>query len=290
MERGPIRVTVEVSPSPARLSDEPTLTLTMDYEMGVEVEQPPFGEALGDFAILDFREPLPESRGNRQIVRQIYTLEPQRTGALQIDPIPIRFTDNRPDGDGQQHSLETESLAVEITSIAEGEAPSLDDVRGLAGPLPIEKPKDVLWWWLGGAAVPLAVLVAVWLLIRQRATSEERQLSPQELAYLELERLMEADLAEHDVKLFYVELTGIVRRYIERTTGVHAAEQTTEEFLWEIGGSPAFPADERKRLASFLESADLVKFAAHEPTAADIEATFERAKAFLRLETREAAA
>jgi hypothetical protein len=34
-----------------------------------------------------------------------------------------------------------------------------------------------------------------------------------------------------------------------------------------------------------LESADLVKFAAHQPDPADIEASFERAKAFIGMET-----
>jgi hypothetical protein len=104
------------------------------------------------------------------------------------------------------------------------------------------------------------------------------------LAYLELEQLVQQRLSERDIKLFYVHLTGIVRRYIERTTGVHAAEQTTEEFLREIGAGDVFDQAERERLAAFLEAADLVKFAAMEPTTRDIEMTFQRAKAFLGLD------
>jgi len=60
--------------------------------------------------------------------------------------------------------------------------------------------------------------------------------------------------------------------------------------LREIGSSGVFVADERERLASFLESADLVKFAAHEPTTDDIEESFTRAKLFIGLETQGAAA
>lgn len=285
IERGPLRVLVEVTPSPARLSDEPTLTLTLDAEAGVEVVKPPFGDAMGDFNILDFHQPLPVTRGDRRIVQQIYTLEPQRTGTLQIDPIPVRFKDSRPDGDGQEHALETEALAIEVTSLADDQAPSLDDVNALAGPLGIPEPAGTPWWMFGGAILILPVLGAgLWVLRRRKAVPTAQQLSPQELAYLELERLMEAGLSERDIKRFYVELTGIVRRYIERTTGVQAAEQTTEEFLREISVGDVFSATERERLAAFLESADLVKFAAHEPLASDIEATFERAKAFLGLD------
>ena len=44
----------------------------------------------------------------------------------------------------------------------------------------------------------------------------------------ELHQLSHSGLADSDVKRFYVELTAIVRRYIERTTGIRAPEQTTK--------------------------------------------------------------
>ncbi len=289
VERGPLRVSVQVEPSPARLSDEPTLTLTLDYEIGVQVEKPPFGEALGDFQIRGFREPLPKTRADREIVRQIYTLEPMRTGQLQIDPIPVTFTDNRPDGDNKSHTVETEALTVEVTSMVDTEAPTLDDLRGPAGPVPLPAPKySRLWLGVTCLLVFLAggMGVGLWLLRRRSGEAVEQQLSPQELAYLELQQIIERELSERDVKLYYVELTGVVRRYIERTTGIHAPEQTTEEFLQEIRAGTAFSGSERERLSLFLESADLVKFAAHRPTASDVATTFERAKMFLGLAER----
>jgi hypothetical protein len=292
LDRGLIKVTVELAPSPARLSDEPTLTLTIDAAQGVAVEKPPFGEAIGGFLIRDFREPLPETRGDREIRRQIYTLEPVETGTQHIAPIAVSFTDRRPSGDGQRHTIETESLAVEITSVLGQQAPSLDALQPLAGPLELPPPALATSPWL--AAGVLAIVIAAaglwWLYRRRRRDVEQRALSPQELAYLELDALLQERLAETDVKLFYVRLTAVVRRFIERTTGVHAPEQTTEEFLREIGRGELFSADERARLKAFLESADLVKFAAREPTAADIEQTFQRAQDFLGLPAREGAA
>jgi hypothetical protein len=290
--RGPLRVTVEVEPHPARLSDEPTLTLTLDCEQGVQVEKPPFGEAVGDFRIRDFREPLPETRSGRDIVRQIYVLEPLRTGQLQIDPIVVTFTDNRPQGDGAKHTAETEALTIEVTSMVEGEVPSLDDLKGPAGPVELPEQSTSRAWWLALGVLSvggLGTAVGLWLLLRRRGSQPERVLSPQELAYLELQRILEQELSQRDVKLFYVELTGVVRRYIERSTGIHAPEQTTEEFLREIGSGAVFSDAERDRLASFLESADLVKFAAHQPAAGDIETTFERAKMFIGLTEQEKA-
>jgi hypothetical protein len=292
IDRGLIKVTVEVRPNPARLSDEPTLTLTIDSARGVVVEKLPFGEAIGGFVIRDFREPLPETQGDREIRRQIYTLEPVQTGPQHIDPITVAFTDRRPQGDGKRHTVETESLAVEVTSMFPADVPSLDQLKPMAGP--VELPPTTaggLPWLAGGLlAAVLAAGGGWWLLRRRRWDLPEKTLSPQELAYLELDALLQENVSATDVKLFYVRLTGIVRRYIERTTGVHAPEQTTEEFLREIGRGQLFLGDERTRLKAFLESADLVKFAAQEPTAADVEQTFQRAQAFLGLHAQEEAA
>lgn len=292
VERGPVRVTVDVEPHPAQLSDELKMTLTIDFEQGVKVEKPPFGEAVGDsLVILDFQEPLPETKDNREIIRQVYTLEPARTGQLQIDPIVVSFSDERNEGDGRPHTVETEALTVEVTSIVADEAPSLDDLQGIQGPVALPKPRSGALLWIAVTCLCLVLAgVGVWFVFRRKASQPERVLSPQELAYLELQQILEAELSERDVKAFYVELTGVVRRYIERTTGIHAPEQTTEEFLREIGASDVFSHDDRLRLGAFLEAADLVKFAAHEPTPHDIEESFRRAKIFIGLGTQEAAA
>lgn len=62
---------------------------------------------------------------------------------------------------------------------------------------------------------------------------------------------------------FYVELTLIVRRYIELAHGIQAPEQTTPEFLAAAASHQAFDRPTLALLRSFLEAADLVKFAAH---------------------------
>ncbi len=284
-ELGPVRVTVEVVPAPARLSDEPTLTVTVTAKAGVDVQLPPFGEAVGDFVILDFHEPLVEIRGDREVTRQIYSLEPPRTGTLEIDPITVTFTDKQ-SGSGQgTQRLETEALAVEVVSLVDAEAPSLDDLLGFAPPM--ELPRKSLWWpWTMFSTLMLFSLAMGLLWLRRRRAHGPRpvKLSPREVASLELQRIWREQLHLRDIKLFYTELTGIVRRYIEDTVGVHAAEQTTEEFLREISNGNVFSADERRRLQDFLESADLVKFAAHQPDRGDTEDAYQRARLFVGID------
>jgi len=284
VERGPVQLSVEVEPAGPRLSDEPKLTLAIRSAKGVRIEKPPFGEALGEFLIRDFHEPLAESDGEYDVIRQVYTLEPTRAGKLSIAPIAVRFFDERPDGDGKQHTIESEALTVEVNSMLSEEAPTLADLRPAAGPIELHAAGSLLGWWiLLGAAVLAIAGVIVWM-FRRRRVQNEPQLSPQELAWLELEQIVEQNLAAGDAKEYYVELTGVVRRYIERSTGVHAPEQTTEEFLRAIAGHGSFADDDKRRLQQFLESADLVKFAGYQPEVRDIEDSFERAKRFIGLE------
>jgi len=291
VERGPVRLSVSVEPSPARLSDEPKLTIQIDYAQGVTVRKPEFGSALGDFTLRDFREPLPRVEGDRQILQQIYTLEPTRTGKIAVDPITVHFTDNRPDGNGKENNLQSEPIVVEVAAVVAADAPSLDQLRGPAEPLPLPQPSAIGSWWV--AAIGIAAIVAaiaLWWRRRRKVEPTAPSLTPTELAYLELQRLLEDRQAQEDVRVFYVELTAIVRRYIERTTGIHAPEQTTQEFLREISRRPDFPGDEAGRLKSFLESADLVKFAAHRPRKEDIEESFRRAKLFVGCDAGEGVA
>ena len=79
---------------------------------------------------------------------------------------------------------------------------------------------------------------------------------------------------------FYLRLTGIVRRYIEETTGIKAYEQTTGEFLT-MRWPDAFSPERAVRLADFLEAADLVKYAAQSPDVPQIDLAIARAREFV---------
>ena len=283
-ERGPVRVSVDLLPEEPRLSDEPTLTLTIDSQADVDVTSPPFGSALGDFIIRDFYEPVPQLKDGRQILKQIYTLEPTRPGPMSIEPITISFVDNRKDGDGKEHTIETEALLVDIGTMIDSQAPSLDDLRPA---LPPQELQDHAGNWLtwGIAFVVLVVAISAVVAVRRRKTgvSQEPQFTPEELARRELDELIGRRISQTNVKEFFVELTGIVRRYIERSTGVKAPEQTTEEFLREVNSQQLFSVDDNTRLGAFLESADLVKFAGFQPDEEAIKQSTHKAKQFIEL-------
>ena len=88
------------------------------------------------------------------------------------------------------------------------------------------------------------------------------------------------------IKEFYLRLTGIVRQYVEDTTGIRAPEQTTEEFLRDIHSHAEFPPERSVRLAEFLEAADLIKYAGQQPGEGQIDLAIARAHEFVNLKQR----
>jgi len=280
---GPVSLTVEISPSKIRLSDEPVLTLTIRSEPGVEVDKPPFGESIGEFLIRDYHEPLPKADGDAEIIQQVYTLEPTRAGTLSIAPVSVTFRDHSNGEDGGEHVIESEALNIEVSTIVGDAAPSLADLKPPAGPIELPSEGPPFWLWGPVLAILLGVSGIVWYRRRRKSLIVPPPPTPRELAQLELDQIINRRLAETDVKVFYVELTGVVRRYIERSTGVKAPEQTTEEFLREILKKTVFEDAEQRRLQQFLESADLVKFAGHQPATGDVNASIQRAREFTQL-------
>jgi hypothetical protein len=73
---------------------------------------------------------------------------------------------------------------------------------------------------------------------------------------------------------YYVELSSILRHYIEDRFMVHAPEMTTPEFLAEASKSGVLSPDHQELLAHFLRHCDRVKFAQFRPTEGDMERSF----------------
>ena len=105
-------------------------------------------------------------------------------------------------------------------------------------------------------------------------------MSPIERAWVELDRLLKKGLPGRGrYKDFYVELTMVVRRYVQRKYGIKAPHLTTEEFLREFRDEGRGMRDE---LRKFLESADMVKFAGVEATPEMADEATDSARGYLK--------
>jgi hypothetical protein len=290
-ESGPVKATVSLEPVKPLIGDTVTLTITVTAAKDVEVLMPEFGEALERFTIIDFvpRETIDDN--GRTIAVQKYRLQPPSSGKQAIPPILIEYVDRR---EGQREAPEgldayellTDRLEFEVQSVSPSDAQ--DELKPALGKLPPrESPPSPRWPWIVLATVAVAVAGVLggraFLAWRRRARRE----SAYDVARARLDRLLARPRPIGElVDAFYVELSGIVRRYLEDRFDLRAPELTTEEFLASVGESPDLSRDHQALLRSFLRQADLVKFAGVQPSNEDIERSIDAARRFLE-ETRE---
>jgi hypothetical protein len=292
-QKGPVKLSVRVTPREPRLSDLVEMDVTVEGQPNVEIKPPAFGQAVGDFLVRDYTERAREP-GAPNTRRFHYELEPAHAGKHLIRSVSIEFLDKRANSEAQAEPvlIETEPLEVNVTSELGNEAPSLANLEPMVPPQSVPQVSATTWVIAAVAAGVLAIVGCVMLLRRRkRKVAEAPRLSPEEIARRALVLLLSENLPGRGlVKEFYLRLTGIVRQYVEDTTGMRAPEQTTEEFLRDMRSRPGFPRERGVRLAEFLEAADLIKYAGQTPDEGQIEEAIARAHEFVDLEpAREAA-
>jgi hypothetical protein len=280
---GPVTVSVVLEPDEPVIGDPMTLAIEASAEDGVEVLMPDFGEALDRFRIVDF---VPRERidgAGRTVHSQRYSFRAPASGEHLLPAILIEFVDRRPGQDPapedqDAYELLTDSIPFVVASVVPDSVTA--DLSPPMGPLgPLGTRTGPVWSWILGLVVVAAAaspfLYRAWQRFRERASMR----SAYDLARDELDALLAGAKPTPDrVDGFFVELSGIVRRYLERRFALRSPELTTERFLEQVSGSPDLSASHQDLLRDFLRESDLVKFAHHIPSPEAIE----RATAFVR--------
>ena len=283
VERGPVRVILDIDKKEITIADRINLSISVDIEEDYEIELPAFGEKLEQFGIIDYHNAQPELKdNNRKLIKKTYVLEPFLSGDYKISPMKIMFYKK---GDKEdKHNIETPEVTVKVSSLLPEDIKNLK-LNEIEPPLPY--PRSYRVWIFSGAGILLVLLLAVGIfLYRRRLNGREiigERLKAHEIAYNELKVLVDENLIETgEIKQFYLRLSAIVRRYIENRFGLKAPEQTTEEFLTGLEKASEFPDEYKPLLKDFLKHCDLVKFARFEPGADDIQNSFDSCKAFIK--------
>ncbi|MCX7872584.1 MAG: hypothetical protein N2487_04795 [Verrucomicrobiae bacterium] len=129
----------------------------------------------------------------------------------------------------------------------------------------LSKPRPLLW--LSAAILILLIIYLVYKLRkRHRKTSslDKSQKSAQEEAYVdalaELEKLR-SRMSRENSRVYAIEASAIVRKYIEQRFMICAPMRSTEEFFIEAQKSDKLDESDRKVLNEFLSACDFLKFA-----------------------------
>ena len=162
---------------------------------------------------------------------------------------------------------------------AAGATAAADDIRDIRGPRPVASPW-VLWALVGGGILAALFVYGLWRWIKRRRNAPEPSDVEVALRKLEAARtLMQPGRARE----FSIEVSGIVREYIERRFHVMAAHLTTHEFLHDLvlSADPALAAH-RDLLGEFLESCDLAKFGGWNLNIGQMSTMLEGARRFIQ--------
>lgn len=262
-----ITVTSSVDQNEITIGDLIAYTVTINHRSDYEITSPGLAANLGQFEIRDYEVPDIDTEGDRVTAQFLYKITTFDTGSYVIPPLAIGYMTP----DSVQQIITTESINIYVRSVLSGEAPELIDIKA-----PLEIPRDWsrhIFWGSIGLAV-LVILGSAWYLYRRYKAGksllplrEEKVRPAHEVALEALDRLTDSTLIDdRRYKDFYIELSEIIRRYIEGRYRIIAVEMTTTQLMQSIT-ERALPQDIQELIHTFLNECDLVKFAKYIPAA-----------------------
>lgn len=268
----PVIVKAEVDRDSISIGDKVRYSITVDTIKGVEIKFPSFAENLAGFAIKDFGSREKKFFKKRRLIRW-YILDTYMTGTYTIPQAVIKY---RRKGE-KWKEIEANEVKVEVKSLLEGDVASAD-IRDIKGPVNFSR-KVSLYVVSGALLLFIAGGVAVLLMRRKRKVEAIPTRPAHEIAYEALEELKKKDFLKNGkIKEFYIELSFIVRHYLENRFNIRAPEMTTEEFLISVKGSGVLSHEHKNLLRDFLSHCDLVKFATYHPPEKEVELSLQAAE------------
>ncbi|XZE33333.1 hypothetical protein SH501x_004114 [Pirellulaceae bacterium SH501] len=257
------------SPKTPRLSDTITLQFTVESDPEFSLQAPELVVAPDEYTIRQPLEQISFSAGNRRVFQAI--VAPSQTGVTLLPRLAIAYTRSSSSGNQDRSALQgimaSPSIQLEVLSNPDGSniaAVRSSDIESLPEETNIWKAWSLPLLGLAGVSLLGFVVFAMrrWFFLNRHSKAE----TPEGMANRMLDRLLNEKLPEQGLfQEFYIRLTGIVREFIAKKTGLHAPELTTEEFWLAAQRSPRFSIEWSQTLRDFLVSADLVKFGGQRP-------------------------
>jgi hypothetical protein len=257
------RIETEVDTTRATVGDRITLTVSVEHAEGARVEWPDSLD-LAPFEVVERRVPPAVAVDGATRSTAELTLTAFELGDLVIPRFEVEVVA----ADGTREALATDAYGIEIVSVGVDESGDIRDIRG-----PLGIPMGLLRMLLL-ALLPLLLIALLYTVARRLRSRDDASPSPalaplerpaheialEAMAELEASRLLESG----QVKEYHIEVSDILRTYVERRFRVDALEMTTREVargLQRAGVDASF----REGLGAFLDQCDMVKFAKVRP-------------------------
>lgn len=244
------------------VGDDITVHILVDYPSGVKLSPPSSLVGDGVFVLKSGPQIKSKTRNGRKYDDFTYVISAFETGNLEIPAFEFFWYDS----EGTQHSAFSPKKSIFIKSLLPADTSGLD-INDIIGPKRLPR-----HWWpylIAGLGVLTLFLVA-YLLYQRKVSSIEIPHAPAEppydVAIRELILLKEKNLpAKGKIKRYYIELSNIIRHYINGRFAIQAVEATTPELKRMILRHPELDKEKATEILTFLNRSDMVKFAKFVP-------------------------
>jgi len=255
------------------IGDQVHLRVEIEYPSQFDVQFPVPPDSLAEFVEILERSSVDTLMvgPDRKMLSQNFLITSFDSGQHVISPFWFNIHFN-----GMIDSIPSNALLLNVFTL-----PKIDSLmQALKGPIDIKAPyeapvtlKEVAPWILGSLLAFGLIFLVLYALRRKQKHQPIFALpqKPKEPAHIvairELDRIKEEKIWQQGkTKLYYSEISDVLRKYIEDRFSIPSMEQTTDETLAAFKYRRSL-LDERsfENLKKILTNADLVKFAKYEP-------------------------
>jgi len=268
--------TLKVAILKTEISTNETIKVSLTYSAPEDIRIVPPKPNFKGLIIGDKTEKKPSLQNGIVTIQQQYELYPTLAGTYTIPALSVSFFNRE-----KESKVTSTPIKIKVNSLLSAND---KDIADIFDSYTKENHSQTIFF-LSGLGI-LSLLIFSYIFYRHKR--HQPQLSAQELALKKLNILKEEKLKNTlKVKDFYSELSLILREFIEQELHLKASEKTTAEFLPEMQQSAAFSHEQQKLLAEFLQQADLVKFAKHQPNVEHAEFAFKLCYDFIQTQKYE---
>jgi hypothetical protein len=280
-----VNVTAKFDSSSIYIGDQIKFSVTVDKPAALNINMQLLKDTLcKNIEILSgpVVDTVPSSDGRLKIISK-YLITSFDSGFYQVRP---QFAEVKNEEGIRRFYSDYSQLRVMRVKIAPADtaAKIFDIIKPYRAPVTIG---EIIPWLL----IILVAGALIWFIIRYIRNHKkiksgiEPVINPDPahvIAFRELENLQNKKLWQNgELKMYYSELTGILRQYLENRFSVYSLELTTAETLDALTKT-GFKKDERyNQLKAVLTNADLVKFAKYLPDAVENVQHYENSWAFV---------
>jgi hypothetical protein len=273
-----VSATASVDSTSVALGDWIHLTLEVKYPSTATMYFPVIKDSLGPFDIVKQDSLLRTENDGITALSKIITLASFRDGQKYIPPIPVSY---RLLSDTTLRFVQSNPISVDVRAVTVDTSTALRDIKP---PMAVPISAEEITLYAGMVIVFVLLLYFLYKYIRKRKRTGETAIEVQPgipshlLALRKLDELEAKRLWQQgEIKLFYSNATGIVRKYFESRYGIMALEMTTGEVMHQLH-KHEIDHDMQNVIEAYLSDADLVKFAKYRPELKDNEKYIPRAR------------